>query len=157
PGQRGNLRLRMLLFDQAMKDGDEEGMKQTLEGIRSVEQNSGTYYQYGQALLLIWKGRRAGEGEERRALLAKAPQELARVLSQRASWPPVFKARAEIAELNGNPELAIKELEEAVKTGDSSLGTIQRLAILLTDRGHTERATAMIERLQGAMRANTDL
>jgi tetratricopeptide (TPR) repeat protein len=156
PGQRNNLRLRMLLFDQAMKEGDEEGMKQTLEAIRSVEQSAGTYHRYGQALLLIWKARRA-DGDDRRGLLAKARKELDRVLSQRPSWPPVFKARAEIAELSGTPDLAIKELQAAVTNGDNTLATIQRLAMLLADHKREDEARALAERVKGMLRTSSEL
>jgi tetratricopeptide (TPR) repeat protein len=157
PSQRSNLRLRMLLFDQALTDGDEAAMKQTLEGIRSVEQSAGTYHRYGQALLLIWKARRATDSDRKRELLTRARQELDRVLSQRPSWSPVFKARAEIADLNGNPELAVKELQEAVKNGDNSPATISRLATLLVDLKREDEARLLADRLTRVMTVNSEL
>src|SRR5205085_1747659 len=41
PRQRGDLRLRLLLFDLALRDGDEARMRKALEDIRTVEQSSG--------------------------------------------------------------------------------------------------------------------
>src|SRR5262249_54850365 len=55
PRFRADLRLRLLLFDLAMRESDEAGMKQVLADIRGVEQASGVYHRYGQALLSIWQ------------------------------------------------------------------------------------------------------
>src|SRR5262249_39708090 len=57
PRQRNNLRLRLLLFDLALKEGDEAGMDAALEEVRAVERSSGAFFNYGRALKLIWQVR----------------------------------------------------------------------------------------------------
>jgi Tfp pilus assembly protein PilF len=143
PRQKNDLRLRLLLFDLAMKDNDEPAMQKALDGIRSVEQGHGSYRNYGQALLWIWKAKQGGK--DREALLRKARRELDRVLTQRPAWPPVFVARAEIAELNGDKGQAIKDLRQAHQNGERSPSVLYRLANLLTgDNTPSEEANLLL-------------
>ncbi len=141
PRQTNDLRLRLLLFDLAMKEGDEPGMTRALDDIRAVEQRNGSYQRYGQALLWIWQARKLEPGDnERERHLKQAREELDRVRAQRPSWPPVFLALAEIAELNGNLGEEIKNLREAVKNGESSVSTLRRLVLRLDRSGRENEA-----------------
>jgi tetratricopeptide (TPR) repeat protein len=155
PRQRNDLRLRLLLFDLALQDGDEPGMEQALADIRRVEQSSGAYHRYGQALRLIWQVKKGKV--DREAGLKQARLELDRVLSQRPSWPPVFLARAEIAELQGNPEQAIKDYREAIKNGDGSLTVVRRLVTLLAGAHRDKEAEEELKRVRDALLNNSDL
>jgi Tfp pilus assembly protein PilF len=156
PSQRSDLRLRMLLFDLAMKENDVAGMRQALADLRAAEQTSGAYHRYGEALFLIWQAKRGGVAE-RAGLLDQARQQLDAVATQRPAWAPVFLARAEIAELNGNPEQAIKDLQEAVKMGDDSPSVLRRLATLLTQRGRDGEAQLLLAKLQQSVLYGSDL
>jgi tetratricopeptide (TPR) repeat protein len=158
PKQKNDLRLRLLLFDLAMKDGDETGMARALEDIRSVEQRNGSYQRYGQALLLIWQARKLEPGDrQRERQLKQARQELDRVRTQRPSWPPVFLARAEIAELNGNMGEEIKELQEAVKNGESNVSTLRRLVVRLNQSGRESEAQHYLRMALRRARFDDDL
>jgi tetratricopeptide (TPR) repeat protein len=155
PRQRSDLRLRLLLFDLALKDGDEAKMEKALEDIRKVEQSSGAYYRYGQALRLIWrvKNNKIDKAEG----VAKARAELDRVLTQRPSWPPVFLARAELAELNGNPQQAIKDLQTARQNGEDGLPVLRRLITLLTENNREAEADLEMHKLKQSILLEPDI
>src|SRR5262249_34215113 len=156
PRQKYDLRLRLLLFDVALKEGDKEGVDRALEGVRTTEQGAGTFYRYGQALRLIWLAKQGGEAG-RGPVLEEARQHLDRVLTLRPNWSPVFLARAEIAEMKGNPEQAIKDLQEAVNHGDTSLGVVRRLATLLAERGRDGEAELLLRNLGTRLSLDSDL
>jgi tetratricopeptide (TPR) repeat protein len=146
--------VRLLLFDLALKDGDEGRMDRALEEIRNVEQG-GAFHRYGRALRLIWRVK--NHKTDREALLQQARLELDRVLTQRPSWPPAYLARAEIAELRGNKEEAIKDLQEALKNGETSLGAVRRLVTLLSEKGRHKEAQQVLDNVSALLRANVDL
>src|SRR5204862_240761 len=64
---------------------------------------------------------------------------------------------AEIADLNGNPEQAIKDLEQAIKNGENGAAPIRRLVALLTQRGQTDRAQKLLDQMQQSALADKDL
>ncbi|MFO0881191.1 MAG: tetratricopeptide repeat protein [Gemmataceae bacterium] len=157
PTQRTDLRLQLLLFDLAMKEGDDAGMKKLLTDIQDIEKNSGAYHRYGEALYRIWKARKALPGEERTSLVTEARRLLDGVLAQRPGWSAVFLARADISEMIGNPEQAIKDLQEAMKTGENSPSILRRLVTLLTQRGRDAEAQVLLAKLHQSVLYNTDL
>jgi Tfp pilus assembly protein PilF len=159
PKQKNDLRLRLLLFDLAMKDNDEPGMNKALDGIRAVEQSNGAYQRYGQALLLIRQASQADRSDPGRAeKLRKARAELDRVLTQRPSWPPVFLARAEIAELTGDEGQAVKDLQQAYNNGERSPSVLFRLITLLFKRDKDSlEAKRLLDEARAAARYSADL
>ena len=156
PKHKGDLRLRMLLFDLAMKDGDRVGMQQTLDDISKIEPANGAYHRYGESLFLIWQARNDPE-KAGPAQLDKARRNLDAVLAQRPNWSAVFLARAEIAELIGAPEQAIKDLKEAKKNGDTSPSVVRKLATLLSLAGRDSEAQMMLATLEKSLLYNTEL
>jgi tetratricopeptide (TPR) repeat protein len=157
PRQRGDLRLRLLLFDLAMKEGDEKGMDRALDDIRAVERTSGTFHRYGRALKMIWLAKRQDSHADRDELLTEARRELDQVAQQRGSWPPVYLARAEIDELKGNTAQAIKDLEKAIELGDATPGAVRRLVALLNNAGRFKEADLAQTRLKGSLRTDSEL
>jgi tetratricopeptide (TPR) repeat protein len=155
PRYRSDLRLRLLLFDLALKRGDEAGMQRALDDIRAVERSSGAFHRYGQALRLIALAKKDPANRGRH--LDEARVQVDRVLADRPTWPPVFLARAEISELSGNPEQAINDLKEAQKNGETSPSVIRRLADLLAQRQRYEEANVVLDKLRGALMRNADL
>jgi tetratricopeptide (TPR) repeat protein len=156
PRQRNDLRLRLLLFDLAMKAQDDAAIRKTLEDIQAVEQGHGPYHRYGQALLLISQAEKKS-ARERGDLLRKARAELDRVQTQRPSWPAVFLARARIAELNGDDTQAIREWQEAFKNGERGAGVLRQLAAKLLDRGDNGTAEMILVEAQRAAHHDRDL
>jgi Tfp pilus assembly protein PilF len=155
PHHKSDLRLRLLLFDLALRQGDEAGMDQALSNIRAIERNEGAYHRYGQALRLIWQVK--NEKADHTQALDDARLQLDRVLTLRPTWPPVYLARAEIAELSGNPEQAINDLKEAVKNGDSNPTVVRRLSELLAQRGRFQEAEQELNRLKEALLVDSEL
>jgi tetratricopeptide (TPR) repeat protein len=152
PSYRTNLRLRLLLFDLTLKLGNEKLMQQSLDDIRQVERSSGVFHRYGEALRLIWRARKA-DAAERTEALARARLLLNQVLSLRDNWPPVYLARAEVADLQGNPEQAIADLKAALEKGETSPAVLRRLADLLHRHNRAAEADQALGRLpQGLLR-----
>ncbi len=159
PRYRTDLRLRLLLFDLALKTDDTAGMEKALAEVRAVERSEGTLVQYGRALRLLWSLRKKKEkGEPFGSDLAEAKLLLDKVLAQRPNWPAVYLARSRVHELDGNQEQAIKDLREAMHTGDTSPEVIRELARLLIERGrHAEAAQELSKVRQTLLDSDTDL
>ncbi len=151
PRYSGDLRLQLLLFDAALKQNDEKGMKAALDAVAAIERTGGTYQHYGQALAAIWRTRNARAEEDRSKNLEMATRELDAVQQARPSWAALFLARSEVAELSGRPEEAITNLQEAVKNGESSPAVIGRLVSLLTKAGRNDDAQVQLSRLNAAI------
>jgi tetratricopeptide (TPR) repeat protein len=149
PRYANELRLHLLLFDAALREGDTGGMESALASIIAIEPSGGPYQHYGKALTAVWRAKKA-EGEERQAALDVARRELDAVAAARPSWPPLFLARAEADELAGRPEEAINNLEDAVKHGESSPAVIGRLASLLSRAGRNAQAQVYLQRMNKA-------
>jgi tetratricopeptide (TPR) repeat protein len=156
PRQKGNLRLRLVLFDLALKAGDRDGMDECLEEIRSVEQSSGTFYRYGKALQLIWLARNDKSGKAA-GLLTDARAQLDQVQAQRPTWAPLFLARAEISEMNGNPEQTIADLQAALEQGEGSTAVVLRLVKLLRARHQSDKAELVLKTHQKAVQSSIEL
>jgi predicted Zn-dependent protease len=157
PEYQHDLRLKLLLFDLALKDGDRPGMERALEEVRKAERRQGMFSQYGEALRLIWLARQTQDTLERTEALDKARLLLDKALSQRTDWAAVWVARAEIAELQGNPEQAITHLRQALAKGDTSLAVVKRLVSLLVERHRNADAAEVIAQRRQALLRNADL
>jgi tetratricopeptide (TPR) repeat protein len=157
PRRRTDLRIRLVLFDLAVKADDREGLDHALESIGSIEGKQGAYYQYGQALRRLWQVRKLEDEEKRREGLDEVRAHLDRALAQRPSWPAVFLARAEMHQLGGAPDLAIIDLQEAVRNGETSPQVIRQLAVLLRQRGRNQDAFNELRKLRHALLVHSDL
>jgi tetratricopeptide (TPR) repeat protein len=153
PRYARDLRLRLLLFDLALKADDTAGIDQALEDIQAAEQTTGVYYRYGTALKLIAAAKKQKGGS---ALLEQARQQLDLVSAQRPTWAPVFLARAELSELNGNPRQAVKDLQSAIDHGEASSAVVLRLVTLLTEQGLDIQADQVLQQHQKALQTNAE-
>jgi tetratricopeptide (TPR) repeat protein len=144
PQFHNDLRVRLLLFDLAAKAGDEAGMRQALDEIRAAERSQGAFGLFGEALALVWRARERKEAGK----LGDARFLLDRVDRIRPGWSRVLLARAEVEELAGNPEEAINLLKRAIEQGERGQETVQRLVVLLYQRGRYVEAKEELLRLQ---------
>jgi Tfp pilus assembly protein PilF len=156
PDRQTDLTLKMLLFDLAVQLNDEPGQRQALEDIQRVEGNQGIFHRYGEALRLIGQAKKKSP-EDRARLLKEAAAHLDRVYSLRATWPPLYLARAEIGRLTGQKDKLISNLQEAVHLGESSPAVIGELAQLLDNAGRYEEANTALKHLRDSMLVNSDL
>ena len=102
PGHRNDLRLRLTLFDLAVKRDDGPAVDKVLEEIHEVEGGSGAYYGLGQALRSIYLARK--NPKEAKEDLDEAWQALDRAANLQPNWSVLELARADVAELGGDAE-----------------------------------------------------
>jgi tetratricopeptide (TPR) repeat protein len=151
PKYRTDVRLRLLLFDLAVKMEDEPGMERALADIRAVERRDGAFAHYGEALRLLWQIDKGKVPADK--AMAEVRLRLDQVLAQRPNWPPAYLVRAYIHEKEGNPEQAIKDLRVAIENGDRSPEVIGKLADLLMQRGLHDEADQELRRLSDPLLA----
>lgn len=135
PAYRTELRMHMLLFDLALRQNNDVDVQAWLKRIREIEGTDGAYTHCGTALWLTSKARAHKEKQPETKVwlkeLAEASQHLVEAGRLRPGWTAVSLAQAQVAELQGNPELAINNLWQAVHNGETSPLVIQRLVALL--------------------------
>jgi Tfp pilus assembly protein PilF len=158
PRRQTDLTLRLVLFDLAMKDGDEAGMTAALADIEKVEGRTGAYHPYGQALYKLWQVKKNRlSADERSSLVQEARSALDQALAQRSSWPAIYLARAEIDLLEGNPDQAINNLREACNHGEKNPLVVRQLAELLARNGRFKEAATEMSRLRRSLLAQSDI
>jgi tetratricopeptide (TPR) repeat protein len=140
---RNHLGVRIVLFDLALRAGNEAGFLEAVADIRTIEGDDGTLWRFAQACLLL---RQAQKGDKQ--ALHEAGTLLALVAGQRAGWPRLALAQAEFHELNGRPEAAIRCYQEAVAAGERSPDVIRRAVRLLHQRRRFVEADDLLGRLQ---------
>jgi tetratricopeptide (TPR) repeat protein len=145
-----DLGARLKLFDLALQEGDEAGMKAALDGIRRLEGESGPLGRYNEARRLIWAAARAvtrSETVSQRRLLATARLELDAVAKRRPGWARVPLALGQIDDLQGNEDRAIQNYLEAISHGERQLDVVRRAVELLYKRRRYAEAELVIQRL----------
>jgi tetratricopeptide (TPR) repeat protein len=142
---------RLLQFDAALKLNDDPGMQEILKEIQRIEGN-GPLEKYGTASRFIWL---ADRGE--RSKLPEARGLLAAVAAKRPGWSRVPLALARIDELEGQPELLLEHLKQAVELGDRQLPIVKRVVQLLDERGRAKEADDILRRLEAQAPISNDL
>jgi tetratricopeptide (TPR) repeat protein len=154
PGYKDDLRLRLVLFDLAVKSGDAARMQAALDAIRSAEGRTGPYSYFGQALRDLWLAKQRQNDPER---IKSALALLAQVELARPQWSRLFQARAEAAEMAGQPEAAIANLRRAIELGEDGSDTVQRLVNLLTKQKRYDEADSAMGLLRESQRRNKQI
>ncbi|HEY7327907.1 MAG TPA: hypothetical protein VH592_09720 [Gemmataceae bacterium] len=161
PSHRGDLSLQMLLFDLARKLEDEDGVRQAIESIRTVEGSQGAFHRLGEAMLLIWKAEKSDE-PDRATLLKEARSQLDSVQTLRPDWPPVYTARAQVEALSDRKDQARANLHKAIELGETSPAVIRDYVELLLRDSPEEEATQQeaawaLRKVSDPMLANSEL
>jgi tetratricopeptide (TPR) repeat protein len=158
PVHKNDLRLQLLLLDLALRSNDDAAVSAILETLRSVEQTSGPYTRYGQAMKALATARKLETNDKNRdAALEEAKRQLDMVARLRSSWAPVHGARAEVFELQGNLAAAIPELRAAIQAGDTSTGVVQRLVRALLARQRDNEADVELQKLRQTLVSTAEL
>jgi len=150
-----DLSLRLSEFDLALQVGDGAAMESSLEGIRAIEsqvespdQKAGPFWRCAKARFLIWSATRKGRGSIRKEELDEARLHLAEAGRRQPSWSLVPLAEAQIDDLVGNQDGAIKGYLRSIELGMRDLQVIRRAVQLLFDRRRYDQADELIRKLQ---------
>jgi tetratricopeptide (TPR) repeat protein len=153
PDHKDDLRLRLVLFDLAVKSGDTARIQSALEAIHAAECGSGPYFLFGQALRDLWLAR----GRQQPERVASARALLAEVEAARPQWSRLYLARADAEEQAGDPEAAIADLRKAIELGEDGPEPVRRLVALLTQRKRYEEAESALGQLRQSQRRNAQM
>jgi tetratricopeptide (TPR) repeat protein len=143
PRHARDLRLRLLLFDLAMKRKDDAAMQQALEEVRALEGGTSALSLFGEASRRLFLAR---EGD--RKSLAQVRALLDKVVTLRPAWPAVLLAKAELEQLEGNVEQAIANYRRALEGGARSPAVVRQLVELLSSRQRYDEAEAELRKAQ---------
>lgn len=136
--------LRLIMFELARDARDPQGMTDALAGIERVVGRDHNYWQYCEAArlstLFFLKKASDSDLEEARKLVEK-------VIETRPTWTAILRLSAEIDDLAGRSDDAIKKYEQALNLGESSIGMIRRLVELLYKAGRYNEASQALSRL----------
>ncbi len=150
-----DLGLHFARFSLALEVGDQGGMERSLQGLRSLENDleaadpkAGAFWRCAQARYLTWSARRAKNGSIRKQTLDEARRYLAEAGGRRPAWNLIPLAEAEINDLLGNPDAAIKAYSRSIELGMQEPPVIRRAVQLLFDRRRYDQAFELIKKLQ---------
>jgi tetratricopeptide (TPR) repeat protein len=145
PRHVNDIRLRLLLFELALQEKDDNAVASLLDEFRRLEGGQGTFWSFCEAWRLTWK---AKEDKDNPQLLDDARALLDMVASRRPNWPAVMLVRADIEQLKGNTEQAISNYQHAVAAGEHNPRVIRQLVQLLIQRNRFTEAEQLTAELQ---------
>jgi tetratricopeptide (TPR) repeat protein len=140
--QKGDVRVRLLLFDLALQAGQEATVKRLVEEIRQLEGEDGLLWRYGEASRLTLAARRGDKQG-----LAEARNLLIKVRAGRPNWPAGILREAEIQELEGNPDRALENYLRTIELGDQNPRVVRRAVQLLYERRRVDTIQQLIAKL----------
>ncbi|MCS6850891.1 MAG: tetratricopeptide repeat protein [Gemmataceae bacterium] len=139
--QPHDVRTRSQLLAAALQAGDEADAQHWLRDIQRHEGVGHTVSQFWEARRLLAQARRGD-----RQAQSLAAQVVHQVLAQRPSWAAAVLTRAELEDLQGNSEAALRDYLRAVELGERNAGALGRLLYLLTQRRRYAEALEVVRR-----------
>ena len=138
--QPNSVQTLMSLFDCSVQTADCAGAQVTVSRIRAIEGEQGTLWRFAQASCLLEQARRgvASDLKVARALAAE-------IAAQRPSWWGSFVLLAEIAELEGQTDEAIKNYTQAIELGNAQPALARRLVGLLNQAKQFDKIDRVVE------------
>ena len=143
PACSHDLELRLVLFELALQANDRPTMEQIQAGIQQIEGDAGPFGRLCEATRLIQMAK-----EGKKELLTQAQSILELAAAKRPTWPALPLARADIEEVQGNPEKAIYHYRRAFELGERNPRVLHRLVNLLLEQHRVEEADQEIRKLQ---------
>ena len=137
-----DLRIRLLLFDLALRSGNDESLQGLLQDVRRIE-GSGPLWRYGEATRLIMLAQR-GEGDG----LDKARAHLTEARVARPAWSRIPLLASKIDELENDEEAAIENYLRTIELGERNPRAVQRVVSLLYQRRRYVEADQVIRRVE---------
>lgn len=145
--------LRLMIFNLARDSRDAQGMSNALAGIERVVGKDHNYWQYCEAArlttLYVAQQAEAKVLEDARKLVDK-------VVESRPTWPAIVRLSAEIDDLSGRTDAAIKKYQQALDLGETSIGMLRRLIELLYKSGRYNEASQALAKLPGDLQFRDD-
>jgi cellulose synthase operon protein C len=135
-----------------MQSADNIEAQELIAGIRSIEGERGTHWRLSQAVYVLAQARRDSTKD------LKTPRDIAAQLAvERPDWWGTSVLRAEIAELEGNAEEAIRNYTQAIELGNSQPNLARRLFGLLAQKNDFGQIDHLINILSNRGTAVGDL
>jgi len=131
--QPDDVHVRLTLFDLSLEAGDQGDAASLVKEVRQIEGDTGMFWRFAQAALLIDKARRGASRnlDEARALAAE-------ISERQPDWWVGPSLNGEIAELAGSTDQAIDFYIRAVELGNLQPSLARRLVGLLTQRNRPD-------------------
>ncbi len=143
--EKNRLKVHLAIFDFYLRQENLDGMAKTLEAIEALESKSGPLGHYGHAQVLIFRASRGEKG-----LTESARDHLNVARTKRPRWARIPESLATLAEMDGNGELAVEHLREAVALGSRQLHVVRALVMKLMERRQYGEADNALRKLQEA-------
>jgi tetratricopeptide (TPR) repeat protein len=158
-----DLGVRMTQFELAYRLGDESRMASAIREIERIESrlqsgraSGGAFWRCCKARLCIWQAGRGVPGASSREQLTEARLLLTEVDLSSGSWPIVVLSQAELDDLLGDMEAAIKGYLRALELGVDNRRVLHRVAQMLYARGRFSQANEAILRWQEQVKGADD-
>jgi len=150
---RNNARIRQVLFELALDNKDEPGMREILEEMRSLPHFSSTspLYKYCNAMSLLYplnlrqQGKRSPLTEQEKNVLVDARKLIDEALAIRGEWSVLWRVRAEIDQLEGNLPGAITNYQRSLEFNRLGQALVARrlVQLLYTTKRFSEANDAL--------------
>ncbi|MCE9556854.1 MAG: tetratricopeptide repeat protein [Planctomycetes bacterium] len=143
--QPGNTGILENLFELARETGDNVGMLKALGEIEKSAGRDSSTWKYAEASRLVAV---AKERSVRDPTALDDARELLQKLSEnRRDWYRPVRLQAEISDIKGEQESAIREYQRALDLGPADYGTVRRLVELYLQRDQIDDARKALRRL----------
>ena len=136
-----DVQIRLTLFELALQERDDKAVSKLANEIKVLD-SEGTVWRYTRANGLISmadKGNRQGLAEARRLLVE--------VSARRRLWSAPLRKLAAIDDLEGNPQQALENYEQALQLGDRDPLALRRVIQLLWTQQRFTEASQVLQRL----------
>jgi tetratricopeptide (TPR) repeat protein len=152
-----DMQVRMTLFDLALQSGDEKALDNLIQEMQTIEGEDGTLWRYSKASRMLVTARKGGLIEQggRRQGLDKARALLNEAAARRPSWALLVLRQADLDDLEGNQEKALRKYEQAFDLGANSPYALERVLRLLSARRMYTQADRLLAKVQSQAATGT--
>ena len=137
-----NLQVLMVAFDLALQADDDSAAELLINKIRTLEGNAGATWRFAQAALALERARRGNSKE-----LSQARALASEIGERRPNWWGQSILSAEISEIEGNTDEAIRNYRRAFQLGYRQSATARRLVALLNEEGAYDQIDEVVSSL----------
>ena len=147
-----DLLVRAVLIDVGLSLGRQDVWEAALKEIAATEGPDGPISNIGQIAVRL-KGFTPGDRDTLRDLRAKAEA----AQKKRPGWSRTYLALAQIDELEGLNDAALKHLQKAIDLGEKQVGVVRKTVELLRERKLYESAAALLNKMHAQITLPDDL